>query len=60
MWVCERTQRLYWGSPTASPLQDHTRCAMGNGKRPMTPLDWVLSTLPILLILLIVLALVMT
>ncbi len=33
---------------------------MGNDKRPMTPLDWVLYTLPILLILLIVLALVMT
>ncbi len=34
---------------------------MGNGKRPMTPLDWVLYTLPILVaIILLALALVRT
>ncbi len=34
---------------------------MGNDKRPLTPLDWALYTLPILVaIILLVLALVMT
>ncbi len=31
---------------------------MGNGKRPMTPLDWALIALPVLLLILLMLALV--
>ncbi len=34
------------------------RCTVDNDKRPMTPLDWALLVLPVLLILLLVLALV--